>query len=244
MAANPTAAQIEATARPAVSGLWWKLGTGLWMCFAILATFLYLGPVPGFLFPDGARSIIFHVPCAWLATLCYVVGAWYAVIHLGRRNTDAIAAFSSDLKSAAGMELGLVFSLLTTFTGSLFAKMEWNTYWNWDPRQSSILVICLLFAAYVVLRGALSDPETRARICAVYALVAVVPGMFLIWVLPRIVYTLHIDANQAVVGGGLGGHYRPVLYGLALPAFIGLFVWLFQLRLRMMKLEAAAEEAL
>jgi heme exporter protein C len=225
--------------------MWWKAGTGLWMSLAILATFVYVGPAPLFLFPDGARSIIFHVPCAWLATLCYVVGAWYAVSYLARKTTDAVTAYSSDRKSAAAMELGLVFSILTTLTGSLFSKMEWGAYWVWDPRQTSILVICLLFAAYVVLRGALTDPEVRGRLCAVYALVALVPGLFLIWVLPRIVsFTLHVDANKAIVGGGLGGHYRPVLYGLALPAFIGLFVWIFQLRVRMMKLEAAAEEAL
>jgi hypothetical protein len=56
-------------------------------------------------------------------------------------------------------------------------------------------------------------------------------------VLPRIVETMHSEANQAVVGGGLGGSYRMVLYGLALPCFLLLFSWLFQLRIRSMQLE-------
>ncbi len=227
---------------PAITGLWWKLGTGIWMSLAILATFLLVGPAKGFPYPDGARAIMFHVPCAWLATLCYVVAAWYAVRFLGKIGRDGMDfAAADDMKCATAMELGLLFSILTTVTGSVFSHMEWTLYWNWDPRQTSILVICLIFAAYVVLRGAIDDPERRARLSSAYALVAIVPGMFLIWVLPRIVFTLHGGANSAVIQGGLGGNYRMVMYGLALPAFIGLFVWLFQLRVRILKLEARAE---
>jgi len=147
------------------------------------------------------------------------------------------SAFLDDYKCAASMELGLLFSLLTTVTGSIFSQMQWGLYWSWDPRQTSILVICLLFAAYVVLRGAVEDPEKRARLASAYALVAIVPGLFLIWVLPRIVETLHSGPNTAVVGNNLGGNYRLVMYTLALPAFIGLFVWLFQLRVRLFKIE-------
>lgn len=233
----------QSAAAPArVRGLWWKALTGIWMVLAIVGTFLYLGPAEGFPYPDGARTVVLHVPCAWLATLCYVVGAWYAVRFLARIGRGGMrTAGLDDLKCCAAMELGLLFSILTTVTGSLFSRMEWGKYWSWDPRQTSILVICLIFAAYIVLRGAIIEPERRARLSAAYALVAIVPGLFLIWVLPRIVFTLHGGANQAVIGGGLGEHYRLVMYGAALPAFLAAFVWMFQLRVRLLRLEARQE---
>jgi heme exporter protein C len=219
------------------------------MAIGILMAFLWVGPVldnagrPMFTMGGhGAKAFFFHMPNAWLATITYVTGAWYAIKYLQRaRNADSTAGNDADLKSAVSMELGLLFSFLAAVTGSIFAKNEWGAYWVWtDPRMVSILVIMLIYAAYLVLRGAIEDPDKRARLCAVYALVAVVPGLFLIWVLPRITQTLHEGANQGVVGGGLGGNVRIVLYTFVMPAFIGLFVWLFQLRLRLMRLESMA----
>lgn len=147
----------------------------------------------------------------------------------------------SDYASAVGMELGLVFAFLATVTGSIFSHNEWGAYWSWDPRQTSIVVILLIFAAYVVLRGAVIDPRVRGRVCAAYSLIAVVPALFLIWVLPRIVETLHSGPNQAVVGGGLGGGYKVVLWGLMLPAFFGLFAWMHDLGVRFKRVEERAE---
>jgi len=137
------------------------------------------------------------------------------------------------------MELGLLFSALTTVTGSIFSRLQWGAFWSWDPRQTSILVIMFLFAAYLVLRGAVADRQTKARLSSGYAILAVVPGLFLIWVLPRIVPTLHGGANQAVIGGGLDAQYRLVLYCFGLPGLVCVYVWLQHLRMRLMKLEDA-----
>ncbi len=220
-----------------VPGVKWKMATAVWMFIAINLVFLYVGPVKGFMFPDGARLILFHVPCAWLATVCYVVGAVYAIKFLaGASKLDPRMREMTDFKVSASMELGLLFSILTTITGSIFAKMQWGMFWNWDPRETSIIIICSLFAAYVVLRSAITDPDKRARLCSAYALVAIIPGLFLIWVLPRIVETLHEGANDGIVGGGLGGGYRLVMYLFVLPAYIGTFVWLFQMRVRCARL--------
>jgi heme exporter protein C len=233
-----------------IPGFWWKLTTGLWMGLLIVAAFGYVGPVldggrPMFTIGGhGAKAIFFHVPCAWLACLAYIVAAWYAGHYLRTlRQRGPIKSREDDFKCTAAMELGLLFAVLATITGSIFSHNEWGAYWSWDPRQTSILVVLLIFAAYLVLRGAIENPEARARLSSVYALVALVPGLFLIWVLPRIVPTLHEGPNRAVIGGGLGGSYRLVLYGLALPAFLALFIWLFQLRLRAMKVEARAQKS-
>jgi heme exporter protein C len=211
------------------------------MTLAIGAAFLVIRPATNFPYPDGARSIVFHVPCAWLAILASLFGAGYAGLYLIARRGDPRRAAELDRKSATAMELGLVFAFLTTITGSIFSRLEWGAYWTWDPRQTSILINCLIFAAYVVLRGAITDPDNRARLSAAYAMVSVVPGIFLFVVLPRIMYTLHSGANDAIIKGGLGGNYRLVMYSLALPAFLALFAWMYQLRVRSMRLEARAE---
>lgn len=248
MATTPLTTRAEPAVQPHIRGLWWKLGTGLWMSLGILAAFLAVGPVlnaegkPTFTMGGyGAKILFFHVPCAWLASLTYVISAWYAARFLraqraGGGRADAEDA-EDDLKCAAAMELGLLFAILATVTGSIFSHNEWGLYWSWDPRQTSILVILLIFSAYLALRAAVTEPQTRARLSSVYALVAIVPSLFLIWVLPRIVETLHGEPNKTLVGGQISGNYRLVMYGLILPAFIGLFIWLFQLRLRVMKIE-------
>jgi len=215
----------------------WKGATGVLLAAATWAAMAYVRPAEGFLYPDGARIIIMHVPCAWIACLAYVVAAWNAAAVL-RASTAVSAKWrAGDSRCAAAMEIGLLFSALTTITGSIFSRLQWGAFWSWDPRQTSILVIMLLFAAYLVLRSAVTDASVRARLSSAYAIVAVVPGLFLIWVLPRVVSTLHGGANQAVIGGGLDPQYRLVLYGLALPGFVGLFAWLMQLRTRVAELE-------
>ncbi len=140
----------------------------------------------------------------------------------------------SDIKCSTAMELGFVFSILTTITGSIFAHTEWHSYWNWDPRETSIVILLLIFAAYLVLRGSVTEPDTRARLSSAYVLVSVVPGLFLLWIVPQIIETtLH---PKTVMGGALEGNYRLVLYGLSLPAYLGVFIWLFQLKVRLEKI--------
>jgi heme exporter protein C len=218
---------------PPFLGWLYKVATGVLLACATYAALAYLPPAEGFLYPDGARIIVWHVPCAWIAALSYIVAAFYAVRVLVQiSKPENVLWRHSDSACNAAMELGLLFSVLTTVTGSIFSRLQWGAFWSWDPRQTSIVVIMLLFAAYLVLRGAIGDRKTCARLCSAYGIIAVIPGLFLIWVLPRIVNTLHGGANQAVIGGGLDAHYRLVMYGLSLPGFLGLFVWLMQLRMR------------
>lgn len=222
-----------------VRGLWWKGLLGVLMSATIvraltaepvrnsdgIATFSMQG--------HGAKIIFFHVPCAWLAIVAMIMGVTYAVRTLRALSSRGARDYRGlDARCAASMELGLVFAVLATVTGSIFSHNEWGMYWSWDPRQTSILIVLLMFAAYGVLRGAVSDPESRARLTAAYAAVSTVPGLFLMVVLPRVVETMHGGANRAVVQGGLGGSYRVVLWLMAVPAFMMMFTWIFQLRVR------------
>lgn len=186
---------------------------------------------------DKARIVFFHVPVAILSYVAYTVATFYAIQFL-RRNPDGAPAsdaeLDSDAKSAIGMELGCLFCILATITGSIFAGVQWGNFWNWDPREISIVIMLLLYASYLVLRGAVAThPTKRARLSAVYAIVALVPATFLIWVVPRITGSLH-PTNTLAQPTNTSASYKAVLY----PAFLAfhmLFIWLFQLRLRLYK---------
>jgi len=216
-----------------VSGVWWKLWTAAWMGLAIVWGFTRVGPAAGFVMDGHAAKIVFfHVPCAWIATIALVTAAVYAGSYLRQQQASLLEA---DFKCAAAMELGFLFALLATVTGSIFSRLQWNAYWVWnEPRMISILIVLLIFAAYLVLRGSMDDPYRRARLASVYTLVSLVPGIFLIWVLPRIIESLH--PNQSFAMGQISAGFRVVMYGMSMPAFIGLFIWMFQLRVSLTKL--------
>jgi heme exporter protein C len=238
VATKPITHEAGSSRVAVIPGLWWKILTGLGVTVMTLAAFLYVGPAPLFPYPEGARAIFFHVPSAYVCILVLGAATWQAGKYVRAARVDSAEARLADLRSAASMETSLVFGVITLISGMLFSQFQWGKYWSWDPRQTSMLVVCLILAAYVVLRAAIDEPDARARLSAVYALISFVPTLFLLIALPRIVYTLHGDANQAVIGGKLAGGYRTVMYGLALPSFLALAAWATELRVRCARLLA------
>ena len=195
----------------------------------VAAAFLWPEPANGFI-GESSRIVFFHVPCAWTSTLAFLVAAGASFAYLRSRNPwhDEIAA--------AAVRAGLVFGVLTLITGSLFAKIMWGSWWNWDPRESSYLLLVFLYAAYLFLRSAISDPERRARIAATYALFAVVLMPFLVFVAPRITASLHpqtvINPQGKIL---MDTPTRAVFFG-AMAGFSGVFLWIMSLDARAARL--------
>jgi heme exporter protein C len=235
------AATTRSTTVPALQGAWWKWGTGLVMCFVIYGAFFIAGGAVGFgKTGDIARIVFFHVPGAILSSVCYFVGACFAGVYLFKQFAPEKAA-EIDAKSAIAMELGFLFCILATITGSIFAGMQWNSYWNWDPREISIVIMLLLYASYLVLRAALAGrPTQRAKLAAVYALVALVPAQYLIWAVPRLVAFTNHPINVLFEQERLSATYKIVLYSSFL-AFTMLYIWMSQLRFRVYKLRTRVE---
>ena len=73
----------------------------------------------------------------------------------------------------------------------MFAKLTWGAYWNWDPRQTTVFILLLIYGAYLALRAAIEEEERRAPIAAVYALLAFITVPLLIFVIPRMYFSLH-----------------------------------------------------
>jgi heme exporter protein C len=169
-----------------------KLLLGIWMAGVVVSMFLIIPQYAGL--GDAGRIIIMHVPTAWVTSLAFAVSAIYSALYLWRRSS------ANDAFAVAAAEVGFVFCILATATGSIFAQIVWGVFWNWDPRETSILVLLLIYAAYFALRSAIDEPERRRRLAAVYNLFAAVTMPFLLFVAPRVAEsTLH--PNCAFIQG-------------------------------------------
>lgn len=79
-----------------------------------------------------------------------------------------------DTLALAGAEVGLALSLVNLVTGSIWARPIWNTWWTWDPRLTSAAIMCLTYAAYLMLRNGIENPEQRRRFASVYGILAII----------------------------------------------------------------------
>jgi heme exporter protein C len=131
----------------------------------------------------------------------------------------------------------MVFGLLGLTTGAIWANYQWGSPWSSDPKQNGAAIALLIYAAYFVLRGSITDEDKRAKISSVYNIFAFAMLFPTIWILPRLSESLHpggrgSEGNPALDGRDLDARMRMVFY----PAVIGwtlLGVWITTLRLRL-----------
>ncbi|HYG61010.1 MAG TPA: cytochrome c biogenesis protein CcsA [Thermoanaerobaculia bacterium] len=203
----------------------------LWMCLVLYGAFLYARPAMGFAAGQSSRIVFFHVPMAWVSMIAFLAAAvWSARYLLGGRRAE------HDRAAAVAIQLGLLFGVLATVTGAMWARIEWGAFWNWDPRQTSITLSLLFYAAYLALRSAVEDAETRGRLSAVYALLGVVITPFLYFIVPRITFSLHpeplVNADGKI---DMDSEMRQVLFASFL-GFTALFFWMHNLQCRLQAL--------
>lgn len=206
----------------------WQLLLGIWMSGVSGAVFLLPMPGEGFRDAEGYRAVFFHVPTAITASLAFLVATYQAAAYLIRRD------FRADDHSVAAAELGLLFAFLATVTGSIFSGTQWGLYWNWDPRQTAIVILMLLYGAYLALRSAVEEEEVRARLAAAYAVFAFFPMLFLIFLtrpevmklLERVGLSLQtLHPQQAPLET-----FQKLVLMAAMVGFFGLYAWLHRLR--------------
>ena len=218
-----------------------KLGSALkwfllvWMLGVIGAAFFWAPTAEGFV-GESSRIVFFHVPTAWVCVLAFLISCIYSIRYLVRRDP------SDDVRAAVASRLGLLFAVLATVTGAIFAKIMWNAYWNWDPRQTSITILLLIYAAYFALRSAVPDPERRAALAAVYAILAFFTVPFLVFVVPRIYWSLHPDTIINTRGANeFDSRYTTVLMA-SLAGFTGLFSWIYSIENRIERIRLRRRE--
>jgi heme exporter protein C len=110
-----------------------------------------------------------HVPTAWVAYLAFVVTAVTSGISVARRHRT----LGFDRVAGASAEVGVLFMAMTLVTGSLWGRLTWGTFWQWDPRLTTTLFLFVTYVGYLAVRNIDTDPQRRARRSAVLALLAV-----------------------------------------------------------------------
>jgi heme exporter protein C len=184
--------------------------------------------IPGL--EDKARILFFHVPTEWLATVGFIASMIYGIRYLKRRDPE------DDVKSATAAGIGFLFCILATVTGAIWAKFSWGTYWNWDPRQTSIFVLLLIYGAYFALRSAVEIEEKRAALSAVYAIIAAIVMPFFMFVMPRILASLHPQPVLNVEGKTQMNGTMLLLLLASFAGFTALSVWVWNLQVRIQRI--------
>lgn len=205
---------------------WWKVACVVLVLYAIIGGLLM--PVPRqHILNETIRNLYFHVPM-WFTMILLFTGAFiYAIKYLRTGRLEY------DINSVVLTKVGIFFSILGMVTGMEWAKYTWGEPWSNDPKQLGTAVCMLIYFAYLILRGGLSDEEKRAKISSVYNIFAFALMIPLIWVLPRMVDSLHPGngGNPGFNAYDLDARMRTVFY----PAVIGWFLlglWISTLIIR------------
>lgn len=184
---------------------------------------------------ESIRNTYFHV-ALWFAMM-FILGASmvYSIRYLRSGRLDW------DLKANAYAQVGILIGFLGISTGMIWAANTWGKAWSWDIKQTMAAVAMLIYLAYFVLRSSIEDQEKRARTGAAYNIFAFATLIPLLYVVPRLVDSLHPGSggNPAMGGEDLDNTMRLVFY----PAIIGwtlLATWVAQLTFRYLKIQYQA----
>lgn len=145
-----------------------------WTAAAMIAAFaagLYLALVASpidYLQRDTVRIMYVHVPAAWMALGCYSTIAIASLVSIVWRHPLA------DVCARATAPIGATFTAICLVTGSFWGKPTWGTWWQWDARMTSVLVLLFIYLGYMALWSAFDDRQRAARAAAILALVGAV----------------------------------------------------------------------
>jgi heme exporter protein C len=206
----------------------------IWLALVISGAFLWAPLAKGL--KEYTRVLYFHVPMAWITVIAFLMSAIYSILYLKKR----LPIY--DLYAEATNQLGIIFAILATITGSIWAKASWGAFWNWDPRETSIFILLLIYAAYFALRSAIEEDDKKAALSAVYSILAFVTVPFFIFIVPRIYDSLHPDPVINEEGEiNMGGSILTVFIS-SIAGFTALFFWLFKLKVDLIKAKIQLNE--
>jgi heme exporter protein C len=200
--------------------------------FAALAAVLALaGLYVGFLVAptdatqgEAYRIIFIHVPAAWMSMFIYLVMAGWAALGL------ILNTRLSGMMASALAPTGAMFTFLALWTGALWGKPTWGTYWVWDARLTSELVLLFLYLGFIALKGAIADPARSDRAGAILAIVGVV-NVPIIYFSVQWWNTLHQGASVSLTRSP--SMAKTMLIGMLLMA---LAAWMYSIAVSLARL--------
>ena len=200
-------------------------------CFwALAAIFAVIGLSIGFLLAptdaqqgEGYRIIFLHVPASWMSMFIYLVMAFWAAIGL------AFHTRLSGMMASALAPTGALFAFLSLWTGALWGKPMWGTWWVWDARLTSELILLFLYIGFIALQAAIDDPRRADRAGAILALVGVV-NVPIIYFSVKWWNTLHQGASVSL--GKAPSMAAQMLWGML---FCALACWMYSIAIALMR---------
>lgn len=190
---------------------------------------------------EAVRMLYLHVPSIWIAYGAFVLTSVSSVLFLRRSKRRADRGRHYDRLAGSAAEVGVVFAGITLITGMLWGKVTWGTYWQWDARLTTTILLFVTYLGYLALRRLPADPMVRSRRAAVMALISFVN-------VPIVHYsvdwwrTLHQKASLSVGRRPeiTGEMYWTLLYSTVAVTIVA--AWLIIHRYRVIRLEELRDE--
>jgi heme exporter protein C len=179
------------------------------------------------------RIFYLHLPLAWLAYLAVLIVFLCSILYLRTR------AERWDRLARCSAELGVVFTTLVLLTGSIWARPIWGTWWSWDARMTTTLMLWFIYVGYLMLRSSVADEHRAARYAAILGIV----GFLDVPIIHQSVIwwrTLHPEPVVLQAGGPAMPAAMLQTLALSLLALTALFVWLLQQRYALEQLRSEA----
>ena len=191
---------------------------GLWLSFFVAPTDATQG--------EGYRIIFVHVPASWMSMFLYVVMACWAGLGL------ALNTRLSSMMASAIAPTGALFAFLSLWTGALWGKPMWGTWWVWDARLTSELILLFLYLGFIALQAAIDEPRRADKAGAILALVGVV-NVPIIYFSVKWWNTLHQGASISMTKAP--SMAMTMLWGMLLMA---LACWMYSIAVALMRVRA------
>jgi heme exporter protein C len=187
------------------------------------------------------RIFYIHMPAFFGGFVAFGVTVVGGIQYLRTRQTRW------DTVALAGVEVGMVLSLINLLTGMVWAYPIWNVWWTWDPRLTAEAIMILTYAAYLMLRAGIDNPEQRRRFASVYGIVAIVTVLITLFIIRVVPSTIHpVVIGPSVQNSAIGAFDLNATSGVGLAIAINLLIWSTVVPLVMMwwrvRLENLAEQ--
>lgn len=211
---------------------WWKILCIALLFYTVIGGFLLEVPRKNIL-NETIRNIYFHVPMWFgMMALC-LVSLYHSILYLRKQNLE------NDIQATAYASTGMLYGVLGIITGAVWANYTWGKPWSNDIKQIGSAIALLIYAAYFVLRNSITDLDKRARVGAVYNIFAFAMLLPTLWIVPRLMESLHPGGagNPGADPRDMDARMRLIFWPAAVPGFIMLGVWISTLITRYRKIE-------
>ncbi len=178
---------------------------------------------------NNYRILFFHLPSAITAYTAFTVTLATSVAYLAKREEKW------DIISVSSAKAGFFMITAALISGSIWAKAAWGAYWNWDPRETTVLILWMAYAAYFAIRASIDEPAEKAKVSAILAILcyATIPLSYLS---TKLFFSLHPTTSSLQIGFNVGRALGPMIL-----AFLLMYVAYMIVEVRLSTIEREVE---